>query len=144
MRRVDEHEIGILGVGRDAAQPSELHRIELRVWMALNGELRYGALKLCDHGAVLVGIEIEAIRRHQAAGAGVVLDDDVGRAWNEAEEMARYQTGGNVIDAARGGTNEHGDGTTPVELLHRVARGRLRDRQPERDGAGSVQKGKHP
>ena len=61
MRRVDQHHVGVVGVGRQAAEPGELHRIEIGVAVALDGELRHRPLELRQHRAV-------AARRRETAG----------------------------------------------------------------------------
>ena len=43
---VDEHQISVVGIGGPAAEPGEFGWIELRVQVALVGELRHGALEL--------------------------------------------------------------------------------------------------
>jgi hypothetical protein len=52
-----------------------------------------GAFELGDDRAVALRAAIDAVRGHEAAGAGQVLDDDGRIAGDEMAEMARDETG---------------------------------------------------
>ena len=54
-----------MGVGRHAAEPGHLQRVEARVRIALDRKLRHAALEDRDRGAVLLGAGIDAIGQHQ-------------------------------------------------------------------------------
>ena len=122
MIRVDKHEIRVGGVGGQAAEPGELRRIELRIGIALDGELRNGALEFGENRTILVRIEVEAVGRDEPAAAGVVLHDDGWVTGNESREMSRHEARRNVIDASRRRAHEHRDGAAAIERLGRLCR----------------------
>ena len=114
---VDQHQIGIVRIGRHAAEPCELGRIELRLRIALNRELRRSALELGEHGAVALGRIVDAVGGDEAAAARSILHADERIARDEAAEMLGREARRDVVDAAGRGADQHSDGLAAVELL---------------------------
>ena len=92
--------------------------------MALDRELRHRALELGQHGAVLLGVDVEPVGGNEPAAAGIVLHHEARIAGQEARQVPRRQPRRDVVDAARRGADQHGDGADLVELLDRL-RGRV-------------------
>src|SRR5580698_8713632 len=78
------------------------------------------ALELDDDGAVALERVVEPVGGSDAAGAGLVLHHDGRVAGNILAEMARHEAGGNVVDAAGRGADDHGHLAVLVELLDRL------------------------
>ena len=77
MPGIDQHQIGVVRIGRQTAQPGELQRVENRRRVALDRQLRHRAAEAGDDGAIaLRHIERQAIGGDQPAGAGQVLHHD--------------------------------------------------------------------
>src|SRR5262245_2578325 len=70
---VDQHQVGVVGIGGHAAEPDELRRIELDLWVALDRELRGRALELGKDRAVAFGGVVDAVGGEEPAAAGRVL-----------------------------------------------------------------------
>src|ERR1700736_6808923 len=103
--------------------------------MALDRELRDGALELGEDRTIPVRVEIEPVGGDQAAGTGIALHHHSWSTGNEAGQMSRDQTGRDVVDAAGGSPYQHGQGTALVELLDRLRARRVREQQREHDAA---------
>ena len=136
--RIDPEHIGVVCVGRHAAEPAHLQRIESRIGIALNGKLRRPALEDRNRHAVLLGVCVEAVGEHEP-GALHVLDHDRRLARNMAAEMARHKPRHQIVAAARHARHQEIDCTAFVELLDRF---RLRGgdrgecgREPEQERA---------
>src|ERR1700730_15917893 len=135
VRRVDEHQIRIVRVGRKAAEPGELRRVELCVRMAFDRELRDGALELGQHRAVPLRVEIEPVGGDQAARTGIALHDYGWAARNETGQMSRHQARRDIVDPAGGSTHQHDQGVAFIELLDRLRARRVSEQQREQQPA---------
>ena len=113
------------GVGVGAADPVELHRVELRVRVIAQQWLeRNAALRRADMQAVLVRDIGDVVGHHQAAAARHVAHDHLRIAGDVLADMTRNQPRIDVVAAAGGEADIERDGLVLVELRRALREGR--------------------
>ena len=142
--RVHHHEVGVVDIGRQAAEPGEPGRIEVGVgwpWIASCGTERPSpAITEPSFSATLkMRLPVTSL-----PAPGMFCTTMLGCAGNEAREMAPDQPAGDVVDAARREADDQRDRHAPGRTPRRSAPWPAATRQgSERTRAPRIARDRH-